>query len=537
MKNQRGYQYLLKIIFLAIFSNIFATNCAYSAEKIYLVYGSFKFSLPVESLEKFADEGTIDKHLNPYFKKIDTEQQGKIRVLLNQQFTIKPFAIYQLSKTYAGSAIINLLGKSIQIPGGSNGYYAIRGSLIQSALAPEGLSIMNFIRNFPTDIEINVAHVLKTSKKITTLIKDTENFINYLKEYESVQLEAEPIWDASQSGTLELTKQVRHFQDVSRQRDLRVAMYIPKDKSNQIPVILISSGLGANIDRFESLGNYLSSHGFAVIIVDHPQSNYERQQAFYDGFYQEPFEATEFINRPLDVSFILDQLEEINVTEFSEKLQLDKVGIFGYSFGVTTAFSLAGAQINWTKLQKDCPSFGDLSSINISLLYQCRALELSRQDYNLEDKRIRAIFGFLPFGSILFGDTKLSNVDIPVFLQTTNKDLITPLLVEQLSLFTWIKSSDKYLVIAKNLAHSRNHLESTHVFNNRNISETEVVEVTRNYLNKLTFLFFNSYLGVNQQYSDYLNSENLDLLEEDLFDLYLIKGNDQLNYEFYEKWF
>ena len=537
MKNQPGYQYLLKIIFLAIFSNIYATNHAHSAEKIYFVYGPLKFSLPVESLEKFADEGTIDKHLNPYLKKIDAEQQDKLRVLLNQQFTIKPFTLYQLSKTYAGSAIINLLGKSIQIPGGSNGYYAIRGSLIQSAFAPEGLSIMNFIRNFPTDIEINVAHVMKTSEKITTLIKDTEDFVNYLGEDESEDLESGHLEEGFQAGTLAVTKQVRYFEDVSRQRDLRVAMYIPQDKPDKIPVILISSGLGANIDRFESLANYLSSHGFAVIIVDHPQSNYERQQAFYDGFYQEPFEATEFINRPLDVSFILDQLEQINVTEFSEQLQLNKVGIFGYSFGVTTAFSLAGAQINWTNLQKNCSSFDDLSSINISLLYQCRALELLPQDYNLEDKRITSIFGFLPFGSILFGDTELNNVDIPVFLQTTNKDLITPLLVEQLSLFTWIKSSDKYLVIAKNLAHSRNSLESTHVFNNRNISETDVVEVTGNYLNKLTFLFFNSYLAENQQYSDYLNSENLDLLEQDLFDLYLIKGSNQLNYEFQEKWF
>jgi len=104
------------------------------------------------------------------------------------------------------------------------------------------------------------------------------------------------------------------------------------------------------------------------------------------------------------------------------------VGIFGYSFGGTTALSLAGAELNFDQLEKDCTFPIDV--VNISILYQCRALELPRKKVDLQDSRIKAAFVFVPFSNSLFGENGLNRVNIPSFWQATDEDIVTPLLLE-----------------------------------------------------------------------------------------------------------
>ncbi|ELR97470.1 alpha/beta hydrolase [Gloeocapsa sp. PCC 73106] len=554
----------LKLTLLAIFSNLCLSTPAYAASTIYLIYGPFNFSLPVESLTTFTESGEIDKKLSFYLNFLSEEERLQLRKFLNTRFDIKPFTLYKLGNTYAGKSLIHLLGKGIQIPGGRNGYYAIRGSLIQTALSTEGLTIINVIRNFPTDIQIDVSYLLKLIKEINSLVKDTELFMDnlelepvnkYYLSAVSLQVVNDPEYlsghgftppytlhltpytlpqpvdknarslpfNPSQSGQFIVSKEIITFQDYDRQRELKTVIYLPENKENTIPVILLSNGLGAQIDRFESLAYHLTSYGFGVVIIDHPQSNYERQQDFYQGFYQEPFPATEFIDRPLDITFILDQLEEINLTQFSSRLQLDKVGIFGYSFGATTAFSLAGAQINFTQLQQDCESPNGF--YNISILYQCRALELPAQNYDLRDNRIQAIFAFFPFGRSLFGQEQLNKINIPVFLQTSDQDVVTPLMVEQISLFTWLSSPEKYMAIAENLAHSRAMIQLVNQRNNLSISDKEVIQTTENYLNALNLIFFKVYLNQDERDQDYLTHKNLEFLIQEPFNLHIINSD------------
>ena len=43
---------------------------------------------------------------------------------------------------------------------------------------------------------------------------------------------------------------------------------------------VVSNGLGTKGDRFVELANHLASHGFAVVILDHPGSDRQRQKAY-----------------------------------------------------------------------------------------------------------------------------------------------------------------------------------------------------------------------------------------------------------------
>lgn len=118
----------------------------------------------------------------------------------------------------------------------------------------------------------------------------------------------------------------------------------------------------------------------------------------FAGIHQDNFEVQEFIDRPLDITFILDQLETINSSQFNNQLNLQKVGLFGYSFGGATALALAGAEINFEQLEQDCTP--DNKRFNISLLYQCRALELPRKTYSFKDDRIQLYFYLFRLGKV-----------------------------------------------------------------------------------------------------------------------------------------
>jgi len=529
----RKYYFKRKLISfsLGILFSLLSILPAYGAEKITLVYGPFNLSISVKSLEKFVRDGVIDRNLAFYFKFFSEGQKAKFREFLASKYNVNTFNLRQLGQTYAGEQLFTVLGKGIKIPGGQGGYDAIRDSVIYTSSTPEGLSLINVIKNFPTDIQVDVNYFLQSFQEILGLVKDTQVFIKSLPPTDRVNPAINnPVVPDLELKTIpqsNISKQTLSLYDPQRDRPLKVLFYLPQSEQTNLPVIVISNGLGAHIERFDRLAYHLASSGFAVIIPDHPNSNDERQQGFYEGLYSEPFDATEFIDRPLDITFVLDSFEKLNSTQFNNKLNLEKVGIVGYSFGGATAFALAGAKINFQQLEKDCQSPNGF--YNISILYQCRALELPKKSYNLQDKRIKAIFAFFPFCSSLYGESQMSRVQIPVFWQATDTDVITPLLIEQVPPFTWLGSSEKYLAIAEKLAHTRIILNAMNKLGYQQFSEEQIVETTRHYLNTFSLAFFKVYIVQNERYRSYLTPAYASSITQEPFQLHLIQNLQFIN--------
>lgn len=513
-------------LILSIVSTILMPLPAYGAEKITLIYGIFNTSIPVKSLEEFSQNGTVDKNLSVYLNFLNPKQQTQFRSFLNNDYSVETFALNQLGQSYAGKQLLTVLGKVIKIPGGKNGYDAIRDSIIEASTTPEGVSLINVIRHFPADMEVDINYFLQSINYITTLAQKTQTFIKYLPrsaKNKSILVKTNlPNLAQEKVPASQIAKRILSLYDKSRDRQLKVAFYLPQTTQKNLPVIIISNGLGARLERFEELANHLADYGFSIIIPDHPQSNYQRKTAFYEGLYSDPFDSTEFIDRPLDITFILDHFEQLNKTQFNQKLNLEKVGIFGYSFGGATTFALGGAKINFKQLKKDCQSPNGF--YNISILYQCRALELPEKSYNLKDNRIQAIFAFFPFGRSLYGASEMNQINIPVLWQATDTDFITPLLKEQLFPFSWLKSSEKYLAISEKLPHSRSILKAMNQLSNQSITEEQVVEATRYYLNILTVAFFNVYIAEDDFYRSYLNPDYTLSISKEPFKLYLIQN-------------
>ena len=110
------------------------------------------------------------------------------------------------------------------------------------------------------------------------------------------------------------------------------------------------------------LAEHLASYGFAVAVLEHPGSNAKRFQEYFAGLASPP-EPEEFINRPLDIKYLLDELQRLEKSDptLHGKLNFQQVGAIVQFFGGYTVLTLAGAKINFEQLRQDCnPNFSSL---------------------------------------------------------------------------------------------------------------------------------------------------------------------------------
>jgi predicted dienelactone hydrolase len=104
------------------------------------------------------------------------------------------------------------------------------------------------------------------------------------------------------------------------------------------PVVLFSHGNNGIRTQSFFFAQQLASHGFIVLSPDH------HGNTFPDTLDSIVDPAPE-VNRPLDMSFIIDELEAINVDVgnfFEGAFDLTKIGASGHSFGGYTTFALGG---------------------------------------------------------------------------------------------------------------------------------------------------------------------------------------------------
>ncbi|NJM95701.1 MAG: alpha/beta fold hydrolase [Acaryochloridaceae cyanobacterium CSU_5_19] len=232
-------------------------------------------------------------------------------------------------------------------------------------------------------------------------------------------------------------------------RQFPVDLYLPQTSQRKpSPVVVISHGLGSSRSAYVYFANHLASHGFVVAVPEHPGSSVQYFQALLAGQVSRDSGAEEFIDRPLDVSFMLDDLKVRSQTDprLQGRLDLEQVGVAGHSYGGYTALALAGATINFNQLQQDCgPALQQ--TLNISLFLQCQALSLPPQNYNFTDARVKAILTISPITQSIFGPSQLKTLKLPILLLASGADTITPTLLEQLRPFTWLNSPHKYLAL------------------------------------------------------------------------------------------
>ena len=467
----RGY---VNASFFGVISSVAITTPALGADRINFYYPPFgDFSISTNDLELFAKQGKITSDFAFYAKRAKPEQLAQLREFLQTKFNISPTLVSQFTYSPIGEKILQRLGELVQVETRQNGFYALRSTLILSAADPEGLTLVNIIRRYPSpSIRLNFSETVNTFGQLSDLLKKRDAVVLALQELAEKDTTNQASIDFSQQPDIRLPggfsseKITLNLRDRSREkqsgsiseRKFDVDLYLPQSRQNKtdsfpspFPVIVISHGLAEDRNTFAYLAKHLVSYGFAVAVIEHPETNSKDFQQFLSGFASPP-QATDLINRPLDIKYLLDELQRRNDSDVNlkGKLNLQQVGVIGHSLGGYTALGLAGATINFQQVRKDC---SPNRSLNLSVFLQCGALEVKPAIYPIKDERVKAILAFNPLGSTIFGSKGISQIKIPTMLLAGSQDIFTPAVPEQIFPFTRLPNPDKYLALIENGTH------------------------------------------------------------------------------------
>jgi predicted dienelactone hydrolase len=139
--------------------------------------------------------------------------------------------------------------------------------------------------------------------------------------------------------------------DEKRSRDIPLRVYLPAEKK-PAPVVLFSHGLGGTKEGSAYLGRHWSARGYVAVFLQHPGSD---ESVWRDIPLAERMKSLQgaasmqnFMLRVQDVPAVLDQLalwQKSAGHPLTGRLDLERVGMSGHSFGAITTQAVSGQTV------------------------------------------------------------------------------------------------------------------------------------------------------------------------------------------------
>lgn len=206
------------------------------------------------------------------------------------------------------------------------------------------------------------------------------------------------------------------------------------------PLIIISHGYPGNRYLMSHLGENLASKGYVVASIDHPESTYEDQQAFWSTLYF----------RPIDQLFVLDRLTDLSGDPGSflnGQVDTQRTGIVGYSMGgYGLLINLGGGYSDTVVNHESAPAQ------EFAVRHAARNPAFSRQ----ADPRIKAGFAIAPWGMAddIWRPADLETVNVPTFYLSGSADETSGYENGTRALFQSTTAADRYLLTFEYAGHN-----------------------------------------------------------------------------------
>lgn len=148
-------------------------------------------------------------------------------------------------------------------------------------------------------------------------------------------------------GPHEVQTVLYDWKDEKRERPVPVKIYYPADLQGPAPLIVFSHGLGGSREGYEYLGRQWAGYGYISLHLQHAGSDdavWRGQDRPLQSMRQAAVRPENAVNRARDVSFVLDEMAKLNRAPglFQGRVNLEKVGLAGHSFGANTTLVGAG---------------------------------------------------------------------------------------------------------------------------------------------------------------------------------------------------
>ncbi len=176
------------------------------------------------------------------------------------------------------------------------------------------------------------------------------------------------------------------------------------------PLILISHGHRGGRREASWLAASLVQAGYMVAAIDH----YGDMR-----FHSDILEGIRFWNRPLDFTFLLNQLEKDE--GFQADIDFHRIGFIGYSMGGMTGLALAGGQAQNTRVRQAALKL-TRSALSEKLIDR---FDLSPAEKSYKEPRIKAMLLLCP-AVFVYAPDSLKQIKTPIGLVAAIGDEVLP---------------------------------------------------------------------------------------------------------------
>ena len=425
-----------------------AATPSVAAERVIVRVGPLSQAIEIEDLEAFAETGEVPEELQLYERFLSPSLQRT----LTQELALDPGMSDRIIEDVLRSANGELLLDTLSRVAPNMTLQQLQAAIRVAASQGDGLSVLSILRAVPqATLEVDITAAISLMTQLNFSYLESRSLSGLLEQ----ELQVDSLTplpnnlDPSASGNIDIAQRSVTFRDLDRERMIPAEIYWSDESRG--PLVILSHGFGADRFFLDYLGKHLASHGLTVVSVEHPGSNLSALinlpvDPEIAGEPSRILPAQEFLDRPRDVSFVLDRLEQINDGNslYGGLFNTEDVTIIGHSLGGYTGLALAGAKLDLRSLDTFCQNLQPLGVSPADWL-QCAAVDLEEQRADLSDDRIQQVIAMNTLTGQLFGEAGLSNITVPTMLLTGTQDSVTPTIDQQLGAFTQL-SGEKYLL-------------------------------------------------------------------------------------------
>lgn len=426
-----------------------------AAERLLLRLGPFEQSIEIDDLERFAKTGELPGNLRAFSAVLNQD----LRNILLQRLQVDPNITDRVIKDWLNSPAAEQIVKSLGDALPNSTIEQVQAAISIATRQANGMSAISLLRAFPGEsVTVDVTSAIALALKFNPSFWESQVLGPMLeRELAADTAEFDAPFNPAQMGFGRVQEQTLTFWDQQRDRLIPVDIYWNDPNPNLDgydltsldpgPLVIISHGFGADRGFLRYLARHLASHGLTVAALEHPGSNVNwLSRASVSGNPGDLMSPLEFIDRPKDISFLLDELALLNEQpgKWEGKFNTTTVSVIGHSLGGYTALALAGGELQLDELRRSCKST-DLLSKSPAEWLQCSAAELPSRRLQLGDARVKNAIALNPVVGQLFGKTGLKQVTIPTLILSATEDAFTPAVNHQLQPFTQL-GGEKYLL-------------------------------------------------------------------------------------------
>ena len=490
---------------------------AQAAQRINIRIGPFERQIQVKDLEQYGKTGEVPPSLRLLKPLLTPDVQN----LLTRHLELDEEVVDRLLLGTLQSPELKPLIEQLQTAFPEAEWEELMVGLYLAFRQGNGLSLLDFLKAYPEEtLTVDATATIALGVQFNLSYLQSQLLAPILAQELKVESPTSfrPSFDPSASGYYTFNERSFLFRDHRRDRVLLVDFYIPEANNNPstgsgTPLVVLSHGYAANRRFLAYLARHLASHGYTVVALEHPGSNIdllsEGDLTLHPGELLSP---QELLDRPEDISFLLDELDQLNRYSrvLSNQFNTENVTVIGHSLGGYTALALAGGELDLKAVRRFCREVSPLGRTPADWL-QCAGAKLPDSTLQMRDHRVKKAIALNPMISHLFGEEGLKNVTIPTVIFSSSKDAITPSLSNQVQPFAQL-SGEKYLLSAIGATHmSVTDIRNAHSAIGKNTLVPELMgrkaEPLRSWIRGVTLAFLKQDTSQARSYQPFLTPE------------------------------